>query len=377
MLESEVLEWNNIFELMPRICAWQESTELINLVCSRFTRLLSERLSGVFNEIEKTDLSGGKWLRSAFDALPSRAAKRFLTAPETCARMRAREITAEISFFRAALVAEQILNGDYSEVRGCWSALGDFYFSEGTAIDPLKEAWDGKSSLAAPHVGSLMVLDLMSPNAQQVQPMKGLFDPYSVEEASALRASIEKALTTLEAISKNAASFVEGFIRTIIVRKDTSRLHGTTSSQSAYIGRVLIRNGQKMDTGELAEGLVHEAIHAMLSMLTLEQRMIADGSGAKRTMIQSPWTGQMLPLEAYIHACFVWYGLSKLWAAAMASNVLPFELVEKNLARALCGFRVANPAENLAPYATLVHPEVMKTASCLSGLLESELRLKI
>ena len=73
----------------------------------------------------------------------------------------------------------------------------------------------------------------------------------------------------------------------------------------------------------------------------------------------------MLPLRAYLHACFVWYGLAKFWRAAEKSNEFSEAVVREHRARALTGFAAKDPASDLVSYAPALTTDVIAVISAL------------
>ena len=125
-----------------------------------------------------------------------------------------------------------------------------------------------------------------------------------------------------------------------------------------------------MDTGALADALVHEAIHAILYSIECSNPLVSAAPAG--LLIRSPWSGNSLSIRTYLHACFVWYGLAKFWHAALPAEVFPAERVKQLLAKALSGFRRTNPIDAVLPYAHLVSRTSLETAGSLQANLQGE-----
>jgi hypothetical protein len=359
-----------MLEEFPAICSWKLCDEVVNLFYDRYIEWRLQETLEVFKEMERKDAELGRWLQAALKALPVGAVSRFVTSPEIYSRTCGKNI-GDGAFFRSALIAEQILGGDYSLGQQGWSALGDFYFGSRRLVDPCRESWDSQSSLAAPRVGSLIPLDFVSPNAREVEPVQWHFEPYTPEEVSKLRTALEDALAKVETASRNAAFLIKRFLRVLILRKDRSSFQGSTSSMRSHIGRVLIRNGEQMEVGTLAEALVRETIHAFSSTITLSEPWLTKSS-AVSIVIRSPWSGRSLPLHTYIETCFVWFGLVKFWRAALFAEAFSSEVTKTNLAKALSGFRGPNPTSKLMPYRHIIRSGVLDVADSLWGILQGD-----
>lgn len=349
---------------MPRVCAWDRSDEMPSLLFDRYVSWLRQEQSGVLLDIEKASPTVGECLRRIFAALPEPSIRRLITAPETCFRLRA-HMADDVSFLRETLIAERKLIGGESDVQRGWSALGDFYFAENTAIDPCKQYWQPDCGFQAPRIGTSIPLDFVSPYAQAVQPMRYPFEPYTPQEILLVWRKMEETFQKIAAVSQNAALLIQGFVKVVILRKDFPQIMGSTSTMPTYIGRVLIRNAANMNPANLADGLVRETIHAVLSMIAVFTPLVSDEAAASRTMVRSPWSRAMLSLQSYMYASFAAYGLAKFWRAALLSKAFSAQEANELLTKALAGFRGPNPASKLAVHARMIDPEALNVTYSL------------
>jgi HEXXH motif-containing protein len=126
-----------------------------------------------------------------------------------------------------------------------------------------------------------------------------------------------------------------------------------------------------MTIARLADCLVHEAIHTILGVLEVSETFADHPEPPLPDVpVRSPWTNNEIPRRIYIHACFVWYGLAKFWKAARQTDAFPAELVNKYLAMALGGFRVADPVDRLLPYRDEIRPTTLEVIASLRTDLE-------
>jgi hypothetical protein len=92
-----------------------------------------------------------------------------------------------------------------------------------------------------------------------------------------------------------------------------------------------------IDVAQLAEALVHEATHSFLFMFEeAHERFV--GEDLSGEAVRSPWTGKTLRLDAYVHACVVWYGLYWLWTEAGATEEVSPEQRDALRIKARSGF---------------------------------------
>jgi HEXXH motif-containing protein len=365
MFSSEGTILTNIQKLLE----WREAAEMLEPLQKWYWEIVRREVGNTFDEIHRQDPPTGEWLCACLERLPDWAANRFLAAPETRRHIsKLRHHPKEhILFFRSALLAEQTLAGNDANCEACWSALGDFYFSGPVTVDPCFDRWKPDLTFVAPRVHGLIPVDFCSPHAQVVNSMPDCpYDPYQPKEVAELGALLDRALVLIELVSPTAASLIHRFVQVIVPRRDV--LNPQTafgSSTPSHVGRLLLRNCHLMEIGQMVDSLVHEAIHAILFVVEVSEPFLVDAQVDQQPRLCSPWSGRLLPLHAYLHACFVWYGLAQFWREVMRLGVLPPPVIDYFLNAALRGFRAGNPSEALVPHAVQIDSRVMK---CVSGI---------
>ena len=90
-----------------------------------------------------------------------------------------------------------------------------------------------------------------------------------------------------------------------------SNVKMVSSSQRDYIGRVLLINVKEICMERVVSALIHEAIHNYLFCLEHSSRFLS--RNRIKTKLESPWSGKEIPDSAFVHACYVWYGLYNFW----------------------------------------------------------------
>lgn len=121
--------------------------------------------------------------------------------------------------------------------------------------------------------------------------------------------TIHHAIAELGSHHAACVRFIRLFCQELVIREE---LHQSAIARSASSprapGRVVIINLAKMhEQAHLQECVIHESIHAALTVCELDSPL-CDAALADQPTI-SPWTGSHIPLLALIHACFVWFGL--------------------------------------------------------------------
>jgi hypothetical protein len=359
--------------------AWKQVDETLNQIRGWYLEWARQAILRIFEEIASREEIAECPLHQYFKELPDWAVTRFLSAPETynrakiaCSRDR-NDLTRHVLFFQNSLRAERMLSGTHDAPGACWSALGDFYFAGSESVDPRRQQWNPAASFAAPRVGGVPI-DFASAHSWHINSLPDLpFVPYTPQEATLLCSNLESAFDKVVSVSDRAARLFTNFVAVVVPRKNPLRPRSSGSSSTpSHVGRLLLRNGHLMDVARLAETLVHEAIHSILDVLeTSEPFADHPQPPNKNILVRSPWTNNEIPLRIYVHACFVWYGLVKFWKAALQRDVLPVELVNRQLAVALTGFKPADPVNYLLPYRDTIRPSTLEVASSLRKELES------
>lgn len=362
-----------VVDVLPRLLAWDDFDELLKTLCVWHLGHVFCELLRVCGKIEQVSAGDGNWLKDSIRALPDWALARVLAAPETSRRIAKIQYgtSRHVEFFRSAISVEEILQGRNSP-RPCWSGLGDFYFAGSTICDPRYEDWNPEQSLVAPRLGSLIPVDFLSPHAREINSLPNCpFVPYTPQEAAAIWKNLDTALSHIASIDRNACSLIRRFVSVVVPRTNPSRPHSSgASSTPSHIGRLLIRNCHLMSVGGLIDSLVHEAIHALLFVIEICEPFITDMS-ANQIFVRSPWSNNLLPVQTYLHACFVWYGLANFWAHAEVSGLLRPDSATNYRTIAMSGYQSVNPVDALLPHRHLVRSTILDVVGSLQNALRN------
>src|SRR5208337_3830771 len=149
---------------------------------------------------------------------------------------------------------------------------------------------------------------------------------------------LEAAMRALGEADPPVAEFVRHFtlVATVVTTDESSFSSGSTIQ---YVGRSMFCNAHltAIDSAVLAEALVHEAIHSLLYMHELCEPWVRYEGLQDAIPIESPWTGSRLALRAFLHACFVWFGLVNFWTRAQRASIFPPRRIEEHLVMARTG----------------------------------------
>lgn len=287
--------------------------------------------------------------RQRLDDLDDHALVRILGAPEVCRAAGEYHKSPDAAFldrFATWLDVEQAL-AEGTDALGAaqWSALGDHRLP---GQPDQADEWGVHGRLAADSAACGIVVDFDSPAARVVRKPSGDRDteleapaPMPPCDRRISRDKIDRALAALAVACPPAYALVTTQIRVITPRNDSAHAGAYTSASSrTTIGRCRLSNphSRAATVPRLAGALVHEAIHAFLYTQERAQPLVTDWQRAFDTNATSPWSGTVLSLPTYLHACFVWHALRALWRLPAMMEQFGEQAVEAELARAEHGF---------------------------------------
>jgi hypothetical protein len=178
--------------------------------------------------------------------------------------------------------------------------------------------------------------------------------PFSAEEGAEQRHRVLEADGLLRRISPAAWDVVHRFAPIVVLRRDAARDEFLSSSSPRLPGRSVLINPQHAGLAELAEALLHEAIHAVLNAEQLVRPFVLDHAGLAAQPLRSPWSGNTIAADALLEACFVWFGLVRFWRCYTVDG-------DALLRRAAGGFLRGDPAALLSPYDASLARDVLPT----------------
>lgn len=125
--------------------------------------------------------------------------------------------------------------------------------------------------------------------------------------------ALATAFAVLQDRAPVAHNLVQAMTRRLVLRR-TARADDPSFCWSTplVIGAVNYGNVHLAPPHLLVENLVHESIHSLIYITQMADRMF-EAEVDDHLEVTSPWTGALLHPRSFVHACFVWYGLSYLW----------------------------------------------------------------
>ena len=300
----------------------------------------------------------GAGLARALRALPQPRLREVLRSPQFVAhiiRWRRDGIPVDRAFVSEALLAELVLEGHVSDLPvSIWSVRGDVQLvPEDGGLRRCPTPW-----LIADRVA-------IDDGSLQTFPYDGesekLLLPLGESDSKAVRERLAGCVDRLSAAVPPAAQFAQTFLTQVSLRFEPGAPTKINSSSfSQFIGLALLVNPHlpTVDVEKLTNSFVHESIHSMLFMLEeVEQPFLLDRLSAK-IMVKSPWSGNVINLHAYLHACLVWYGLYWFWRQASATGKYSAERCRALQDKARSGF-LQHPLQLIAQYRELCSPQIL------------------
>ena len=377
-----------LVDRLPAVLDWaEEGADVVADAMSTHRRRLEEAMWSLLQRAEElarsSDLGAQtatlRALGPAWGGADDQARRRVTLAPATSRRLlwaaqrphdAARWITMALAYEAAAAAGSGVLR------QGLWSALGDRHVDAGRlpalpAPTPLSCGAGGSGmtpgalrsapQYVAPVIGGGIPVDAWSPLSRTVHITRtnGVADRWPEFDETGLQevtARLDEALAGLRATSAVAAALVETFTLVVVVRCPGGGFgHGSTVVD---LGRTVIMDplAPCATPARLTEALLHEAMHHLCNV-TLRDGVWVEGDGGA-LLVESPWTGNPLPVTTYLQACLVWGGLRNFWRQAQPRG--PFARgAGERLVTAERGFG-AGPLLDRIPRSvrSRVHPQV-------------------
>ena len=381
---------------LPAVLDWaEEGADVVTDAMSTHRRRLDDAMWSLLrraDELARSSEAGVptatlRALAPAWAGADDRARRRVTLAPATSRRLlwapqrphdAARWITMALAYEAAATAGSGVLR------QGLWSALGDGHIGAGRlpalpAPAPPPSGADGSAGgrvtpgtlRPAPHhvapvVGGAIPVDAWSPLARTVHIARAsrVGAPWPEFDETGLRevtVRLDDALARLRGTSAVAAALVETFTLVVVVRSPGGGFgHGSTVVD---LGRTVVMDplAPGATPARLTEALLHEAMHHLCNV-TLRETVWVQGDGGA-VIVESPWTGNPLPVTTYLQACLVWGGLRNFWRQAEATGPSARGTAER-LAAAERGFGAGPLLRRVPPpVRRRVHPLVAEAVA--------------
>jgi HEXXH motif-containing protein len=183
-----------------------------------------------------------------------------------------------------------------------------------------------------------------------------------------VRDRLTKAGAVIRQTSELVKDFTNHFTKVLVVQKHPTEDTFSSGTTGQYIGRSVVTNMQRSDlnVAEVADSIVHEAIHALLSMQERRRKWVLEEDLYDSTpRAISPWSGRHLPLRAFLQACFVWYGLLNFWLQAYTRGIEiersseSGRQIQDRIAAAATGFLKGSLFDHISEFTDRISPDIL------------------
>jgi hypothetical protein len=327
------------------------------------------RLVEAFESVRRAERHG--ILGALYDSLPPGSRTRFLTAPETARRLFF--APCDVMFLLGALCAEARLLGDRSSLpRSVWTATGDWYIPKGatgpTAIDERFD-WTPDQVFRAPMLRNGAPVDLASPYSRQMHKRTKITTsaPFEAEYGRRAVETVREAMTGVAEVSAAASRMTDTFVRTLILERHLNPDSAFTSYSLRWlVGRTTLQLSIDYSATNIANALVHEAIHTILYIVGHTLPNLQDENMDPAYTIRSPWSGNELNPESFAHAVFVWFGLWQFWREAQGkATMFPRDKIAERLDKARRGFEGPDLEQVLDANEAVLAPHVIASTRAM------------
>ncbi len=182
---------------------------------------------------------------------------------------------------------------------------------------------------------------------------------FTEDDMSMLTEKVERAIALIAESSPSAFRWIVDGVRVIWIRPgDNDRSLFGSSSWREYPGLISLRGieNNQVSVASISNAILHESIHTFLDQVEIFYPFCANPNRLYPLYSISPWTGRSLPIDSFVQACCVWYGLARFWAIAR-SNVASHDATEE-LNRARRGFLGKEYKQQLVTIGPLLRPDI-------------------
>jgi len=246
-------------------------------------------------------------LITSYEALPVDRRLHFFLSPavfELVSRSQADSVAVLTDLCESEVL---IANGRLAEgLTGVWSAMGD---------ECLHRETDGVVRTTATKLDSIITVDFDSPQALRISEKSPIMCqppvPLSDRDRDIVVNKLQDALEYVDTVAPTLGRLIRNYTRAIRIRAASDNSAFASEHITDTVGEVRYLNPQteRITVQRLAEALIHESVHNLLSTYEyLEGQFVLGGASLKYRPV-SPWSGNPIPVASFIHAVLVWFTL--------------------------------------------------------------------
>lgn len=339
---------------------WKRPDSFPDSVYALFVERLSQAFRATFSRLRASEPDRVSRLMDVF-ASDGEVVRRFLTAPETFHQLaRNNDDRRFLSYAETAVEAELCRSGKSQALdRNVWTPLGDFCAS-------------GTHAPVVDHIP----IDFESPYSRVADvPIAGPFAPFDPEARQQVLDRLGRSLQNLNRMSRECAKVVRLFTAVIVARLDTTRPNAFLSSSSPrYPGATVLCNPHCATPQMLSEAVLHEAIHSLMCGIQLQEPFVLDHRALSHRKIASPWTGKMLAPDAFVEACFVWFGLWHFWSIEGTGNAPATPEGTRLRQRSIAGFGRAKLSDMVRSMESVFTADAFNAIDAMQAIVARDLK---
>lgn len=328
---------------LPDVLAWRPTTSHPRVWRDAF----DIRLRWLADQVCGQDDSDGA-LAASLSLLSEDQLRRFLRAPVVAMLLCSPIATSRGELIAEYLQAELAALGLMSTLpRSTWTPRGDRFLDVSD-----RSTWtEPERTLAETRIA----IDVQS-SFEFPDDDFGLSNtkPHEDHEKTVVLQRLGRSAAALAERCPPAWELVTTMIEVLALRRhgETTGFGSSTFSECPGLVRFTNAHLPSVESPDLMESLVHEAIHCVLHIHEELTEPFVTNDAADPT-VTSPWTGATIRLQSYVHACAVWYGIYWLWSSqppAAESAALVYRLRQT----ALAGFLRRPASKGLRPLSHLL-----------------------
>jgi hypothetical protein len=196
---------------------------------------------------------------------------------------------------------------------------------------------------------------------------------YKENEIEILLSRLYNSLDFIKQNNSITFGLIIQIVKVISLRKDKSNLTSFGSSSWPHSpGLIGIINIDNFDISKekIISSIIHETIHSYLYYIEIFYPFCSDVNRYYNLKAKSPWTGRVIPIASFIHACFVWYGIYHFWKEIILKDGYKFNSAsEAN--KCAKGFASEEYILEIEKIKTYLRPDIYKVLCALKDTTTS------
>ncbi len=322
---------SSLISTLPEVLRWDgDQTVLLSQINSIHSAFVRARIDALGESNDE--------LNAMLSDMPLETWRRIELAPEVFRLLAAPHSTpaSEVSEILQSFCAVELRVAGQSTARplpnGRWSALGDVRVSRNRAGTAPPSPYRRVEDFVLAPVVRGTVVDGYSPTYATIFGYTRWFvESHQDAEFEEATAKLSSAIQFIESVSGPTCNMLDACLRVVSLARVPDDPNMTVSGSHPHLrGLAAFSNlhSLRWAPGQVVEALLHEAIHALVSKMEIADSLFLSYRDAGDVLATSPWSGRPMPLWAYLHACFLWFGSWHFWQRASGHSDRAHEFAE-------------------------------------------------